>query len=118
MTTQTFHLIDRRLGAPEQHGSNEHSRQHLGLPEHSWARRQSGLLRAGSACLTVAALGVVLGAFSANDALLSLGALVGVVGAFLLACRELTGPQRVEPGATSARVPDSQDAPPARMNTR
>lgn len=89
MTTLTFHLIDRHIGTLEDPG--------LATGHH-------GLLRAGTVCLVVATLGVALGAFSANNALVSIAALVGVVGGFLLSCRELTGPQRVdlEPGAGQA----------------
>ncbi|WOP19264.1 hypothetical protein [Raineyella sp. LH-20] len=77
MTAQTFDSITGRHTAWEERGHH-------------------GLLRAGSTFLSIALIGIVLGAFAANDVLLAVGSLTGVVGAFLLSCRQLTGPQRVE----------------------
>ncbi|WOQ17380.1 hypothetical protein [Raineyella sp. W15-4] len=81
MTTQTFDSITSRSTTWE-------------------GRGHRGLLRAGTAFLSIALIGVVLGAVAANATLLAIGSLTGVVGAFLLSCRELTGPQRVEQSST------------------
>ncbi|QGF23011.1 hypothetical protein [Raineyella fluvialis] len=68
MTTQTYQSIAE---TDSQEGSHQ------------------GLLQAGSAFLTIALIGVLLGALAANSVLMSVGALIGVVGAFILSCREL-----------------------------
>lgn len=74
MTTHTFHNF-ARVSSP-------------GL--------RSGLQTWGRTILLVGVLAILLGAVLASTAALVAGSLVAVVGAFLLSCRELSGPQRVE----------------------
>lgn len=94
MTTQTFDSITGRHAAWEEHCHR-------------------GMLRAGSAFLSIALIGIVLGAVAANDVLLAVGSLTGVVGAFLLSCRELTGPQRVAQHRLDPDGSERPDEPPA-----